>query len=607
MIANLENEHFGVSELADVLGISRSHLFRRLKKITSQSANQYLRDVRLEEAVKLLAKDELTVSQIAYKVGFGSPSYFNKCFHDKYGYSPGEYQSHSIKNQPDESPNDKREKSLKRKPYFLWAAAIAVILVITLIWQFPLTPSEPETHKSSIAVLPLLDLSENRKKEHIAVGLTDAIILELSRLKNLRVISRGSAMLFRDTDRLYSEVADQLGVKLLLEGSIVFNEDSVKVTVQLIEPLPEEKHLWANKYEQSYSNLIHLSNDISNAIAHEINLVVNSEFPALPQTKSDAYEWYLKARHLWLQNNPKSLILALDCLNEALAIDSAYAPAYSLKAECFIGLNRFIRNNEEKLKNRESSRVAIAKALNKAIELDGSLSEAYITKGNVLGKFDYNWDEMRFFVEKGIDLNPNNSNGYISLSDYYVIKGDLPHSIKMALKAEQLDPLNPKTLCLVADRYVLAEEYDKAIKQYNNVLDLFPNYGFAWDGLGYAYYMKKDKNNALKAWTELHRIFGNDDLVRIYENESFEKGIRYWLKQTTSGDKLYCSNPSIIAMVHLFVEDKNGAMEYLDLAYKYKHLDLPFMMLRPNFKLLHEDVRFQEMSKKIGINMQYYP
>lgn len=606
VMANLHDDGFGVSNLAAAMGISRSHLFRRLKTITNQSATQYLRDVRLEEAVKMLKKDELTVAQIAYRVGFGSPSYFTKCFHDKYGCTPLEYQNTTSKKLQAIRHSKRERVPIRSLAYIILLVVIMAALMVMFIGRRQAAPPELVTQQSSIAVLPLLDLSENQQKEYVAVGLTDAIILELSKLKNLRVISRGSAMLFRDTSTLYSEVADQLGVKLLLEGSIVFNDDSVKVTVQLIEPKPKEKHIWANKYEQSYSDLIHLSNEISNAIAKEINLVVNEDQRAELKTEPATYGLYLKARHLWLQNNPRAIRLALDSLSKAISIDSSYAPVYSLQAECFIDLNRFIRNNDEKLSNRLKSRAAVARALDTAIELDGSLSEAYITKGNVLGKFDFNWEGMRSSVEKGIELNPNNSNGYISLSDYYVIKGELAQSINMALKAEELDPLNPHTLCLVADRYVVAEEYDKAIMYYKNVLDLFPNYGFAWDGLGYALYMKGDKTGALKAWIELHRSIGNTDLVKYYEQENFEKGIRYWLDQTTSGEKVYCSNPSIIAMVHLFVDDKEGAMEYLELAYKYKHLDLPFMMLRPNFKVLYNDARFLQIAKEIGINIEKF-
>jgi len=483
---------------------------------------------------------------------------------------------------------------------------LSVILLLSLIRNNSNTSvNAASVSEHSIAVMPLLDLSANKQREHIAVGLTDAIILELSRIKNLRVISRGSAMLFQDSVLPYSNIAEQLGVNLLLEGSIVYNGDSMRVTVQLIEPFPEEKHLWANKYEESSLNMIHLSNDISNAIANEIELVVDDS-KKTSSVNPEVYDLYLKAHHLWLTQKPQSIRDAMDYLQQSMAIDSGYAPAYSLLAECYISLNKFIRNNDEKLKNRQSGRAAIDKALKKAIEIDGSLAEAYITKGNILGKFDYNWEGMKTMVEKGLKLNPNNSTGYIALYYYYSVKGELDKCIAMAHKAEELDPLNPRTLNTVANAYVLAGRYSEAIEQYQNVIKMFSDYGFAWDGLGYAYYMMGDTTNAIEAWSELHRIIGNSELVKYYQTESFKNSIQFWLDKTTTGEKMYCSNPSIIAMVHLFVNDPEGAMDYLEFAYRYKHLDLPFIIIKPNFRSLYNHPRFIEIANNVGVNLNNY-
>ncbi len=452
ILAHLEDDSFGVANLAREMGLSRSQLFRKLKSCSNFSANQLIRNIRLAEACKLIEEDSYTVSEVAYKVGFSSPSYFNKCFHDQYGCAPSDY----LKTRTSEEPSTQK----RLKPAI--KIVIPVLLILTVILLLSILRSNSNIslnaasiNDHSIAVMPLLDLSANKQREHIAVGLTDAIILELSRIKNLRVISRGSAMLFQDSVLPYSNIAEQLGVNLLLEGSIVYNGDSMRVTVQLIEPFPEEKHLWANKYEESSLNMIHLSNDISNAIANEIELVVDDS-KKTSSVNPEVYDLYLKAHHLWLTQKPQSIRDAMDYLQQSMAIDSGYAPAYSLLAECYISLNKFIRNNDEKLKNRQSGRAAIDKALKKAIEIDGSLAEAYITKGNILGKFDYNWEGMKTMVEKGLKLNLNNSTGYIALYYYYSVKGELDKCIAMAHKAEELDPLNPRTLNTVANAYVLA-------------------------------------------------------------------------------------------------------------------------------------------------------
>ncbi len=135
---------------------------------------------------------------------------------------------------------------------------------------------------------------------------------------------------------------------------------------------------------------------------------------------------------------------------------------------------------------------------------------------------------------------------------------------------------------------------------------MFSDYGFAWDGLGYAYYMMGDTTNAIEAWSELHRIIGNSELVKYYQTESFKNSIQFWLDKTTTGEKMYCSNPSIIAMVHLFVNDPEGAMDYLEFAYRYKHLDLPFIIIKPNFRSLYNHPRFIEIANNVGVNLNNY-
>lgn len=606
ILENLSDDAFNVNELAIAMGLSRSQLFRKLKQQTHHSATTIIRDIRLSEAVKLLREDAYTVSEVAYKVGFNSPSYFNKCFHDKYGYPPGEF----IKITGNEDNSEEQETAphkmgAKAVTYPLVAVALVVVILLAIGHQRNSIAYSNEGTDVSIAVLPFLDLSENQDHEYLAMGITDAIILELSKMNNLRVVSRGSAEYARDSIKLYPAIAEKLGVSLILEGSLVYSHDSLRVNVQLVKPVPEEKHIWAEKYEQSSLNIFQLTNSISRSVAREIHPVIQPEVlvdPSLSVTPV-VFDSYLKARHLWQQQTPQSLQVAIQLLNQTVSVDSTFAPLYSLQAECYISLNKFIRNNEEKLKNREEGRQAINRALDKAIRQDGSLAEAYITKGNVMGMFDYNWEGMKRMAEKGLELNPSNAAAYISLSHYYAVKGEHNKSLDMALQAEQCDPLNPRTCSLVAKCYTYAGNYHKAIEKYNYVLQLFPSYGFAWDGIGYAWFMLGDKDKALAAWTELHRFIGNDELVAYYQRELFDDCIHYWLQQTTSGEKLYCSNPVIIAMVHLFVDDEAGAMDYIEFAYKYKDLDLPFTIILPNFRRLYGNPRFRAIAEQTGVHV----
>jgi len=608
ILKNLTDEKFGVSELAAELGLSRSQVLRKIKSLSGKSANQFIRDIRLDEAVRLLKQSELTSSEIAYEVGFSSPSYFNKCFNDRYKLTPGEFKKTEDKSGFESELPQKHQRKFSKT--FLTFIVIVFIIIVSASIKFGQQPLKNEIpaneQQASIAVLPLLDLSESKNKEYLALGLTDAITLELSKLKGLRVISRGSAMLFQDSVKLYSEIARQLGVDLLLEGSVIYGPDSLRVIVQLIEPFPKEKHLWANRYDRSASDIRHLSGDISSQIAGEINLVVSPQQTntVTKQPDARALELYLRGKYLWQKQNPEAVSLAIDYLKESIELDPEFAPAYCTLAEAYMSKNKmFPGNNEEKLQNRMESRIAINYALDKAIELDGSLAEAYITKGMTLRKLDWDWEGMKEMAEKGLKLNPNNKDGYMLLSDYYLLNGNHKKAVQQALIAESLDPLNPRIGCLVADRYMYAGKYQESVVQFEKVLELYPQYAFAWDGIGFAYFLAGDREMAKNSWKELHKIMGNVEMSEYFDHNDFDHSIDFILSKFTAGDKLYCSNPPIIAMAHELVHKSEGALEYLELALKYKNEDLPVLMLHPIFDEMNNEPRYISIAEQVGISI----
>lgn len=605
ILDHIEDERFGVSKLAIELGLSRSQTLRKVKAETGKSANQLMREIRLNEALKFLKEEDLTVSEIAYKVGFSSPSYFNKCFHEQYGFTPGDYKSQTTNNELINLNQKSAKTHISRIRIVLGTVIVFAILIGIFFANKNNSALENEysVQHASIAVLPLLDLSENKNKDYLAVGLTDAITLELSKLEGLRVISRGSAMLYKDSAKLYSEIAEKLGADLLLEGSVIYGADSLRVIVQLIEPFPHEKHVWANKYDQSTSNIMQLTDDISNQIAQEIELKVTPETSQkkVASVNPEAYELFLRGRYLWHQQNPAAVRNSIEYLNESIALDSNFAPAYSILAEAYISMNKFIRDYNEKAQNRINSRSAIEHAVDKAIELDGSLGDAYITKGNVLGKFDWDWDGMKLMAEKGLKLNPSNAYGHILLSNYYLVKGEFAKSLDEALIAERIDPLNPRTGCIVADRYFLAKDYEQSIKQYKKVLELFPGYGFAWDGIGFAQYMSGKQEDAIKSWAQLHVIMGNEEMAKYYLKFGVQKSINHWLNKASEGSELLCSNPTIIAQAYMFVDDENESMKFLERALELRNEDLPLVLQRPNLIPLHNYERYQEIVQEVGV------
>ena len=603
ILKHIENDRFGVSELAAELGLSRSQLFRKVKITFGKSASVLIREIRLDEGLKLLHEGNFTTAEIAYKVGFGSPSYFNKCFHDRYGFTPGDYKK-QIENGIEIIP-----KSLPNYYFFnKKLVVISIIILVITFFVFAIFNSLEKSDKTSlspkfkisIAVLPLIDISENKTKEYLTVGLTDAIILELSKIEELRVISRGSSMHFKDSTKLNSEIAKKLGVDLLLEGSVTYSLDRLRVIVKLIDPFPHEKHLWANKYDRNTLDIFHLADDISNQIANEINMVIspNLSNKTVNPINPKAYELFLRGKFLWSKQNPVAVKSAIVYLKESIEIDSSYALAYTILAECYITMNRFTNNENEQQQNRTNSKNAI----NKAINLNGYLADTYITKGNMLGKFDWDWEGMKEMAEKGLELSPSNLDGHILLSNYYIIKGNFDRALKEALLAEELHPLNPRSSCLVAQIYYLDKQYEKSLKQYEKILELH-NYGFAWDGIGYVQFMTGKKKDAFKSWKELLLIMGNPEMAEYFVTNDEEQVLRHWLEVTKNSSTIVCTSPNRVAQVHMFLNEKENAIKYLELAFEQKDDDLPIRLQRPHLAPLYNDPRFIELTNKVGVTI----
>ena len=597
----LHDAKFGVSELASELGLSRSQALRRIKASTGKSVNQLIRDIRLEKATRLLADVNLTASEIAYQVGFSSPSYFNKCFLDQYGVTPGEFKKSIEKGEIPIEPvrTPRREGRLVKS----LAAVLFSTIVITLIIIAVLNrKSNRDFYQASIAVLPLQDFSENKDKEFLVDGITESITEALARNKHLRVISRGSAMHYKGTDKLYAAIAKELGVDLLLEGSVMYVDGAMRIVVQLIDPVPEEKHLWQKSYTEEQGNVLGLVQEVSGVIADEIFSTLQIDAKQAKRTEVDnrAFELYLKGQHIWnTQNiNKGDLLTAIDYLQQAIQIEPKFAQAYVTMAEAYISINTLIGDNEEKMLNRENARIAIDKAL----LLDESLADAHITKGNLIGKLDWDWDGMKAQADKGLELEPNNVAAHLTLSFYHVVKGNYKKAIEEAQKAEVLDPVNPLVACTVAERYYIAKQFDLTIEKLLEVIDLNPNYGFAYNNLGFAYFKAGYPDKAIDVWQKLQVISGNKKLYDCYDEHPYQYCLQFYLDNAKQNEPRFCSNPVIISSVQMLVGNEQGALDYLKIALQYKNEDLPVMIAYPDFYDLHSNPEYQKIVREVGVN-----
>ena len=274
ILSHINDEDFNVGKLAEYLNLSRSQTFRKIKAVTGFSANEYIREVRLRRALELLKDENLTISEISYRVGFNNPSYFNKCFHEKFNYSPGEYREKILTN----DFNDPSKPNKVKGKIVVLVLVVFISLFLVIWWyQVQFNQTKPEKY-TSIAVLPLQDYSENQDKEYLALVLTNSIKSELLKIKGLTVPSEELRLIFNDTLKTYKNIANELHVDLLLLGCIFTDGEQLSLNFELIDPTPNERQIWLKEYNTSTKDFLQLSANLSNEIADEIDEnVVNKE------------------------------------------------------------------------------------------------------------------------------------------------------------------------------------------------------------------------------------------------------------------------------------------------------------------------------------------
>ena len=251
--ANLSNEKFGVSELANELKISRSNLHRKVKKIKNITAAQFIKQVRLKAAIELLRQSSFTVSEVAYKTGFSSPSYFVKCFHEYFGFPPGEANNRIIDLDTKVPVEKTNYKIFKVKSFAVFFFMILVFVLYISVKNYFFQKDEMVP---TLAVLPFVDLSLEEGNGYIINGLSDEILDKLHNINNLRVKSRTDTDKYRDSNKSIFEIADELNVNYILEGSGQKIGETIKLRIQLIDTKTGD-HIWSKTFRKTQTKFLH--------------------------------------------------------------------------------------------------------------------------------------------------------------------------------------------------------------------------------------------------------------------------------------------------------------------------------------------------------------
>src|SRR5580704_16878559 len=338
----------------------------------------------------------------------------------------------------------------------------------------------------SLVVLPFENLSEDKDQQYFTDGMTDELTAHLAKIHQLRVISRTSAMGYKGTHKTLSEIASDLHVDAVIEGTVLRSGNRVRITAELVQ-VSTDRHLWAETYESPIDDVLALQSRVATAIANEIRVNLTPEEQRLlansKPVSAEAYENYLKGRYYWNKRSEEGLRKAIEYFQVATEKEPRYALAYAGLADCYSIIGSAIIGDVPSQEVASKARNAALKAL----ELDPSLAEAQTSLATVRFNYDWDWNAASTGFQRSIELNPGYATAYQRYSLYLMAMGRIQESLLQMNRARDLDPLSISTNFSLGWRLYMARQYDQAIEQLRNTLEMDPDFALPRAVLGQAY------------------------------------------------------------------------------------------------------------------------
>jgi serine/threonine protein kinase/tetratricopeptide (TPR) repeat protein len=491
----------------------------------------------------------------------------------------------------------------RRQPVVATGLA-ALLAAILLGWKIDkwrenqLAPSSL-TKIESLAVLPLENLSMDAEQEYFADGMTDVLIADLSQISALRVISRTSVMQYKGTRKRLPQIARELNVDAVIEGSVLRSAGRVRITAQLIHGATD-KHLWAKSYERDLRDVLALQGEVASTIANEIRIAVTPQerarLTSAPPVIPAAYEAYLKGRYHLNEGTEHDSRKARQYFEQAAQIDPNYASAYA-------GLADYYWSTDE-LPPQVAMPQAKQYAL-KALETDPTLAEAHTTLGAVRCFADWNWPEAEREFRRALELTPGNVEAHRMFSAYLSGMGRAEEALAEIRRAQELDPLSVATQVTVGWTFYYARRYDQAAEQCQKVLELEPNSVGGHDCLGLTYLAKRVYERAIEECRRAANLSGNDltravDLARAYALAGNRVEAQNVLDELRARAKQSYVPPSSFAAIHVALGEKKQGLAWLEKAYSERDPYLARLKVEPAFDSVRSDPGFQDLMRRLG-------
>ena len=482
----------------------------------------------------------------------------------------------------------------------LWLVAVLlvsvfVIIFILILGTHPLAARflhrDSRAAIGSLAVLPLQNLSGDPSQEYFADGMTDELITELARIPNLRVVSRTSAMTEKDTRRSLPDIARQLDVDAIVEGSIVRSGDRIRITAQLIDARTD-RHLWAQSFEGPASDVLSLQDSVARQIATQARLVLAPPSPR-PPVNPAAHDAYLRGRYFL---NKQDISHSLESFQQAIALDPNYASAYAGYASALDAATTFGIGPPEQLMPK-----ALA-AAQRAIQLDPQNGEAYTELGSVQTIYEWDWTAAEQNLTRGISLNPNDSIAEVKYAAYLDAAGRPQDAVTHMRRAFELDPLSFFVNRRLGATLYLAREYDAALAQMQRAAEMEHQPGSIDNYMSLIYEQKGEHDEAVQH--DLIALLGAQPqlniaaLVAVYQEHGWQS---YWRARTLAllTASVHPCTAYEIGVDDLRVNDLNHAFDSFQHALDNHCLYMAFIRVDPLLDSVRHDSRYAGLLKRM--------
>jgi serine/threonine-protein kinase len=480
------------------------------------------------------------------------------------------------------------------------AASVLLIFTTAVLWKrLPRLPRAPQLH--SLAVLPLQNLSGNPDQEYLADGMTEALISNLGKINAFRVISRTSTMQYKNTRKNLPQIASELGVDAVVEGSVLESGERVRITAQLIEARTD-RHLWAETYDRNFRDVLALQDDVAFAITKTIQGQVapraDSSHVPKREVDPDAYRLYLKGTYYWNRRTKEGFETAMDYYRQAIDKDPTNAFPYAALANGYLVLLGYsLASTREQLPKARQAAL-------KALELDDASAEAHECLAHI-HSIEWQFAEAEKEYQRALEIDPSSSGTHQGYGTFLTQQGRWNEALFELKRAEELDPLWFMNSVLLGNVYYFQGQYDQAIPQYKKVLDMDPDF---WPAHGYLVFTYEEKGMYPEAFAELQKvlkIFPHTNSVaalgELYARWGRTREARNTIRQLQKQSEKEFVSDYWVATIYAALGEKDRAFQLLENAYNERSEWILFLKVDPRFARLRKDPRFADLLRRVGL------